>query len=382
MTSFSLSDFTQVTWLDKGGIQLSRIKEDGENFEQGYKIFLPYQSCKALVRKRNDIHKYMDGIVSQLISSPCNIVLHKSQVMRLSEFYEDHYYGIHTLDTNGGVKIGKGMNLTEGEYEELLSKLILRFPPIPEDSVTTVTEASVSTMHNNFHTPNSKEVKHMKLDISQNKTKMATPVNNIGLSSVTETGYMGPSAADQFSATQFGWSQQNITGYQSNKVSQGGWYFNVWDCYQEAMNFNSKHFETAEEGELVLDLPFEKPTIFPRRVPISLDKQMLDVALGTLLKNRIDLCVQSDQANHIYSNVKDDVVVYGKTLLKDISLSEVFELCLKTINYYTAITPEMNQHLAVLFSDYEKEETIIFSMSEGTLDKQMLDLFSFIFTAY
>ena len=38
---FLLSDFTQATWLDKGGVQLIRLKEEDETFDGGIGYMYP-----------------------------------------------------------------------------------------------------------------------------------------------------------------------------------------------------------------------------------------------------------------------------------------------------------------------------------------------------
>ena len=128
MSAFLLSNVTKAVWLERGAIQLTRIKDEDEDFNQdGRSIYLFHQSCWAIVRKYQLIQESMSGVKEGEIESPCNIVLHKQQVIRLSEYHGQYYYGLHILDNEGHVKIGRGMNLTEDEYQELVNKLMIRF---------------------------------------------------------------------------------------------------------------------------------------------------------------------------------------------------------------------------------------------------------------
>ena len=87
-SEFLLSDFTQATWLDKGGVQLIRIREEDDAFEGGYRIYVPHQTCKNIVYKQQVIQDTMAGVMNEVVESPCNVVLYKQQVMRLSHFME------------------------------------------------------------------------------------------------------------------------------------------------------------------------------------------------------------------------------------------------------------------------------------------------------
>ena len=128
MADFLLSYFTRASWIDKGTIKLTRIKDPSEDFDQhGRSIYLSHQSCWTIARKHQIIQESMEGIMEGVIESPCNVVLYKQQVMRLNQYYDNYYYGIHILDQDGTVKVGRGMNLSEDEYHVLLSNILARF---------------------------------------------------------------------------------------------------------------------------------------------------------------------------------------------------------------------------------------------------------------
>ena len=240
MAEFLLSDFTQGRWLDKGGLQLSRIKEEDGDFDRGYKVYLAYHSGKALVKKRENIQKCMEEIKGHLIPTPCNITLHNSQVMRLSEFFEDYYYGIHTLDGEGKVRIGRGMNLTEAEYEELLNKLVLHFPPDQK-----VLQASSKLEFANFEKTKRKVKRLKKVKASTlHELKVAPPVSaNEEMDPSMESDVVWrddvTTPKEQFIVIQYGWSWNAVTESLQLPVkqSQGGLYFDAKDCYEEASKF-------------------------------------------------------------------------------------------------------------------------------------------------
>ena len=372
MSEFLLSDFTQATWLDKGGVQLNRIKEEDEVFEGGYRIYVSHQTCKNIVYKHQVIQDTMAAIMDGSVESPCNVVLYKQQVMRLSHFMEEFYYGIHTLDSNGKVKIGKGMNLSGLEYEELLAKLMLRFPLDRTRKLSQKTNGNEKDSQKPEE-PQTSKVRGRKrqyFEMNNDQEVVAETASNSKVSNKSD-------GEPQFFVTKYGWCWYSDVGaqYVSDGQTQGQWHFNPKNCFFEAMRLKPED-ATGDDADLCGSYKLD---VFHKKELVRIDNKFMDVVFAKLIRYNVAMCVEEDKALHLYSTEWQDIEVYGKIVLERIPLTEIYDLCKKVMQHYSIINQDMELTLMKTFAEYQKKENILTSIMEESLDNNLSDLLDFIY---
>jgi len=390
-SAFLLSDFTQALWLDKGGMQLSKIREQGDNFDRGYRIYLTPQSCRFIATKWELILDTMIGIMDGLIDSPCNIGLYRSQVVRLSHFYDEIYYGIHTLDVHGQPRVGKGMNLIEEENRSLTMQLIERYAPDQlkkytrrlasldkAESAKNVSELDgkqEATKGKKRSRPSQGTSSESSETVSEPGKKRSRPSQGTSSESsetVSEPKIAKKTDKPEFAVTLYGWLWYNDNDqYVSQGESQGGWHYNPKECFSEAMQF--KPTDENLSGNYKLDV-FDKTDL------IQIDKELMDAALSKLVKVNVALCVAQDKELDLYTSDWQDIGVYGKTVLERISTTEVYDLCKKALKHYVDnITQNMELIFMKKFADFSKEDQILSVIANGGLKANLVELFDYIY---
>lgn len=347
VTSFELSEVTQGVWLDKGEIQLRRIKDIGDDFDAGYKIYISVNSVRVIREKRDEIQETVLSIMKGDIESPYNIHLYKQQVLRLSHFYDNFYFGLHMLDSNGKVKIGKGMNLTEEEYEKLLKNVdkkvendcyyaALQTAPTPSTSGgNTLKRASTS------------------LPSFTSSTKKAAP---LPLS---------------IPAVFYGWKWLSEVGGQqvSDNKTDGLWHACPKLCFHEAMAF-----KPVDDGDFVQ----HKLDVFTVIEDIAVDTDFMDAVMVKIIKKKIAEMVDQDKRSSIYCSDSEDeeddnILIYGKTALDRITFGELYDNCVHILVFYDH-KPQSGKELEIMktVNNYVKRDSIITDMTVTTKFKPML----------
>jgi hypothetical protein len=353
-TRFLLSDFTEGVWLAKGGLQLRRIKEEEDDFDSGYKIYVPYQSLRAIVSKRETIKDSANDVAQMLVESPMNIVLYKRQVLRLSLFYEELYYGLHVLEGDGRIAIGMGMNLSEIEYSKLLEKLLEKFQ-------STSTSTSPNPDGSNDAEGEGSESEAQPSRKRRRKQATLKPLK-VGAGEMKDLF---------FPATLYGWFWYSDTGaqYVPTKETAGQWHFNAKDCFFEATackpHVEGEHYQ--------LD-------VFDKTQQIAVNTDFLDAAFAKLIQFNASLCAQEDKINSLYSaSDMDDLDAYGKIAFERIPLSDIYELCRKAVSHYTPLSKPMELFLMKKATSYEKVDSVLSMMKTNSLDHTLLDLMDYIY---
>jgi hypothetical protein len=321
---------------DKGSIQLSRVKDIGEDFSRGYKIYVGFQALKALWTKRDIIQETMLAVTKGEVDSPHNIPLHNSQVVRISHFYDKIYYGLHQVDELSGVpKVGKGMNLSEEEFELLLEYV--------EERVSACTPPPT-------------------LSSSSSKRHMYTPTNGEEASS-SKKKYR--KRVVSFPTTMYSWVWEDDTEDENDNDREvgGEWHFSPKSCFREAMLHKPDEEEGDEEGELPIQYKMRTIT---KIVPITVDDEMLDVVCGFLLKQDID----STYAQPPYTPTKSKSVVES---------SEIYDCVKKVVNKFRKMNEQDEIHLMEKIAIYERKVEVISPYSNDESVQLLIKLLNFVF---
>lgn len=355
--SFSLSDFTEGVWLDKGGVQLRRIKDIGENFDSGYKVYIPSTSLKAIIDRQDVIQDGVASIIDGTIESPHNIPLHKRQVMRLSYFYEHFYYGIHVLDVDEKVRIGKGMNLTEEEYQTLLEHVTQK---INTDGEKKRNEEHGEGRAKNFLKRQAWEMTTGECSTGASKRRESDlDVLPIKSGLIIETSMFG-----------WKWNTEVSTQFSSEKESDGQWHFCPKECFVEAMTF-----KPIDDDELIS----AKLDVFNKTEYVSINKAFLDVVVAKLIKFNVSLCAEQDKNSSIYSDESEDMLAYGRDVMDRVTSTDIYDLCKKTMIQYTKLNPAMELELMRVISSYQKSDSVLSDIRNNTINPLLFGLMNYIY---
>jgi hypothetical protein len=348
-SSFLLSELTEAVWLDKGGIQLRRVKDEDDDFDAGYKIYVPYPALKTIVNKKKIIQDSAQQVSDSEVESPLNITLYKRQVMRLSLFYEELYYGIHQLEEGTGkIKIGKGMNFSQLEFDVLLTKLEQRFK----------SQSSAGTSGNGGSpggdgeddegdVPPAKSRKRSVVKVTGQKKKM---MDNLS-----------------FNATMYGWYWYSEVGgqYIQNDENAERWHFSAKDCFFDATN----NKPIGEDYKL---------DVFDKLQSIAVNTSLWDAAFAKLVRYNSSMCAQEDKISGMYTTEQDDLDTYGRLAFERISLNEIYELSRKAIAHYTPLNKDMELFLMKMGVTYIKPDDFISRMRVDEFDPLLVELMDYI----
>jgi hypothetical protein len=346
--SFLLSSKTEAVWLSKGGLQLRRVKDEEEDFDAGYKIYVPYPSLKSIISKKEAIQESAQQVSDSEVEGPLNITLHKRQVMRLSLFYEELYYGIHQMEEDGRrVRIGLGMNLSEPEFLVLVKKLEHRFKSQSGGADVDV-GADVDGEDEAGPSAPKKTRKRTIAKVGAHKKEMDKP---------------------SFQATMYGWCWYNQIGaqYVPNPENAERWHFSAKDCFFDA----TTNRPIAEEADCF------KLEVFDKKQTIPIDVQLWDAAFARLIRYNSSMCAQEDKINGLYTTEQDDLDIYGKLAFDRIPLNEIYDLCRKTIGHYGQLSKDMEMFVMKMGVTYDKAENFLSRMRDGDLNPLLAELMDY-----
>lgn len=368
-SDFLLSSFTQAVWLEKGGVQLTRIKSEEEDFDGGYRIFVPYQTCRAIVCKQKLIIDTMAAIKDGIVESPCNINLYKQQVLRLSEFMDYFYFGIHSLGSNDRPRIGKGMNLSEIEFEELLTKLTTRFALQQEEKTKKKKQKYGEEVEQNADGEGG--------PLKKRKYRVDETIASTSSCSVNQLDETNETTTPQFWVTKYGWTWYSDVGgqYISTKKAEGKWHYDPKSCFYESMS--AKPQDNSQDENLGGK---DKLDVFHLKELVIINNDFLDAALAKLIKFNVDCCVQEDKALYLHDSQWENIEIYGKTVLDRIETTDIYDLCKKVMSHYCTITPSVELALMKICGDYIKDEAIISAIRDETINGDFLALLDYMYT--
>lgn len=332
MTTWSLSDSTKAKWTNGGTLILERRKKDilGRESLSAYKVFIKPATYLTIYEKNDAIRKKMDELKEVENLTPVNFVLYDRYIIQLSLFKRgkslEPYYGIHILDQTDQIKIGCGLNLTEAEWIDFIQML--------EEWYEGVIECD------------SKESKKEGEKKKKGKKRKTSIIYK----------------SEQLCVTLYGW-EWIYASEKGNGVNQGGLFINPSLCLQEAMKFRPEgdyHMETIEQKHF-----------------FDIDCDMIETAFGYLITRHIGLY---KEARENYMNTEDCDLYerYGSEILGDISVGEIFDLCKMTITKYRIFTEEDNKWLMHLFSNFNKDESILNRLQKEQFKPYLMSLFEYV----
>lgn len=344
-TSWDLSDITNVKWLMGGAIRITRKKYDvlGRLKEGGYKVYVKPATYLSIWEKKDEIESSMLDLLGEE-GVPINVELHDNLIMQLSLFQKEGlerqvYYGIHSLDEEGDIMTGVGINLNCEEYHNFIDMLMKWRGQREVNGADNVDG----------------DKKKRKMDIAVPSTSSPPPKVIKGV-------------RRKIGITVFGWEwcvSDGVTAFTTSGESQGKWCIDPKNCLQEAVH------NKPESSNYKLE-------IFQRKMYLDIEQDMFDAALAKLINKNIPLYKEQRMS---YMNPEigyDDYETYGSQVLESISIGDVFGLCKRAIATYQNFTSEMNVWLMKTLALYPKSESIFFMMRQNCLNSHFVELFDFV----
>lgn len=400
--SWTLSDVTKAKWMNGGNIRLDRRKFDilGRSKGSGYKVYVKPTTYLAILEKSGEIDKTMKELAEKENPQPVNIQLCGNSILQLSFFQKDPtvpelypYYGIHMVDDEDQIIAGAGMNLTQMEYLNFLA-MLMKWKGVGEsmevggDSGTLSTQVNIekkpisaqSSYHQtkvgSYFKPNPQGMKGVKrhlslLDCSISEQVKQKKTQCEGAVKKEHVNKNSPTPLKRVLVTMHGWEwyipKDDVTPELYGR-SQGGWFINPTYCIQEAMR--SKPPSEAYRLNSVI-----------RKKYLDIDDDMVDAALAKLVKDNYDNIIKEKKEDLADGDACDGDINYGKyasEILGNISMVDVFDLCVKVVGYYHSINEFDVNWLMKLILAYEKNEGIFYLIRENHLNKYCVQLFDYL----
>ena len=203
------------------------------------------------------------------------------------------------------------MNLTEPEYQELLAKLVLRFPlertrKLPQK---TNDPEKDSQKPEEPQTSKVRRRKRQHFEMNNDQEVVAETASNSKVSNKSD-------GEPQFFVTKYGWCWYSDVGaqYVSDGQTQGQWHFNPKNCFFEAMRLKPED-ATGDDADLCGSYKLD---VFHKKELVRIDNKFMDVVFAKLIRYNVAMCVEEDKALHLYSTEWQDIEVYGKIVLERI----------------------------------------------------------------
>lgn len=372
-TTWHLSDNTTAKWLSGGSIKLIRKKFDILGREkESYKVYVKARTYLTILERHREVERAMEKLVEEGTSMMASVPLHGNFIIQLSLFQTDvgkvdrhPYYGIHLIDDEGEIVVGKGMNLTREEYLAFIRMLRRwRGDGNSEDGQgESGDETQVGSKKENYRLKKEEEVK----EEGERKTKKRK------VDSALEDGSSSKVAkfiTKKISVNLYGWEwvEKESDYIPLTPEGQGGWHIDPQNCLQEALNRKPTGLYRLETLQ--------------KRMDLVVGEEMFEAAFAKLVINKVKE-IKTQLLS--YSNPPpmsdgpfDDYDIYGKDAVEMVQIGDIFSLCKTAISRYQSSSIDMDHHLMKCLGAFNKSETIFYMIRQNHLNDHFVQLFDYI----
>lgn len=313
-----LSKTKSVEWISTGDAVVSRrkLKADGTLEPNAYEIFIDPQTCKELMNKNAEILRTMDEVQHGRLSNPTNVYLDAPRIVQVSVFNRSPKFGIHKLDESGKIMRCVGLNFSPEEFCELM-KFFSHYPP-----------------------PTSSEAPPQPLEA-------------------------------KFAVCRYAWN----------------WKSNPSSTTTDALSYDDDQWRLTPEqclnaAKINNPLGLTDVDITTKQEFFYINNDFVDAAVAQLIIQNIhEQKIQEGEASELLGDyIEDisglDVVVYGSRAREEISLDEIYQVCIKAMTLSEKPSPVNMSTLIKIILQRGNHPDALEYLQSGTLQQNYMDLFS------